>query len=66
MYHHSYNLSIQWGPLGESYNVIFDSYNEIPTIKEFFDAVKKQDDTESKEKILLGKFWYNSHIIFKN
>ena len=52
MYHHSYTLSVHNTPIGESYNVIFNSENEIPTEKEFYNALKENKDDESKEKIL--------------
>ena len=65
MYHHSYTLSVHNTPIGESYNVIFNSENEIPTEKEFYNALKENKDDESKEKILKWKFSYKCHVIFK-
>ena len=65
MYHHSYTVGVHQTPLWESFNVIFDSENEIPTMKEFYAAVEQYEHNELRAKVLAWKFSFKCHVIFK-
>jgi len=65
-YYHSYTIRAEWCSIADVQIITLDSDNLVPTIEEFFNAVKNAKNCQDKGLILKGKFAYWCHVTFQN